>query len=354
MGTMSHFLHRANSRTSAKLVECVPQGLRLAGIRDGTASLLTMLDRVHRLADCFDVIHFHLDLLQFPLFRDVAHKCVTTLHGRQDLPDFHPIYRAFPEMQLVSISDNQREPAPSSANWVATVHHGAPESSLELRDGNGGYLAFLGRISPEKRPDRAIEIAQRAGVPLKIAAKVDNEDRGYFDQSIRSRLSDPLVEFVGEIDDAQKAEFLGKAMALLFPIDWPEPFGLVMIESMAVGTPIIAWPAGSVREIIDPGITGIVVDSIDAAVDAVRKVRTMNREAVRSRFAERFTSRRMARDYITVYDRLLKSHLTHTMERTQRLLNGKGIEIMPAQADGLLPSPAAFASVVDAVVTRPE
>jgi glycosyltransferase involved in cell wall biosynthesis len=294
-----------DSQTAAKLVPCVPQGLRLAGIRDHIASHLVMLNTVRRRADEFDIIHFHLDLLQYPLFQDLAHKCVTTLHGRLDLPDFQPVYHAFPHMPLVSISDDQRRPMPPHVNWLATVHHGLPSSVCPFHPKGGDYLAFLGRISPEKRPDRAIEIANRAGVPLKIAAKVDKVDQDYFEEAIRPLLGHPLVEFIGEINEQEKHGFLGNALALLFPIDWAEPFGLVMIEAMSAGTPVIAWHHGSVSEVIEDGMSGVVVDSIDQAVSAVDRARAMSRDRVRGCFEERFTAERMARNYVAAYETLL-------------------------------------------------
>jgi glycosyltransferase involved in cell wall biosynthesis len=294
-----------DSKTSARLVPCVPQGLRLAGVRDHTASILVMLDEVRRRAAEFDIIHFHVDLLQFPLFQELFRECVTTLHGRLDLSDVHPIYRAFPGMPLVSISDNQREPMPPGMNWLATIDHGLPETLYPFSEKGDGYLAFLGRIAPEKRPDRAIEIAKRAGIPLKMAAKVDAVDQEYFKLVIEPLLDDPLIEFVGEIDDKKKAQFLGNALALVFPIDWPEPFGLVMIESMAAGTPVVAWRRGSVPKIIDEGITGFIVDTIDDAVSAVGKITSLSRSAVRRQFETRFTSSRMALRYIGVYEKLL-------------------------------------------------
>jgi glycosyltransferase involved in cell wall biosynthesis len=294
-----------DSKTSANLVPCVPRGLRLAGIHDHTASTLVMLDQVHRRAKEFDIIHFHVDLLQFPIFQDLFQKCVTTLHGRPDLPDFHPIYRAFPNMPLVSISDVQRGPMPPSLNWMATIDHGLPATLYRFNRKGGSYLAFLGRIAPEKRPDRAIEIAKRAGIPIKIAAKVDPADQEYFENVIEPLLHDPLVEFIGEIGDHEKNEFLGNALALLFPIDWPEPFGLVMIEAMATGTPVIAWRKGSVPKVIDEGVTGFVVDSIEGAVRAVDQIGVLDRKAVRRQFEARFTSSQMASKYLAVYNELI-------------------------------------------------
>lgn len=296
----------ADSRTSAELVACAPQGLRLAGIRDHTASHLAMLAKVRERADSFDIIHFHLDLLQHALFTDLAHKCVTTLHGRLDLPDFLPAYEAFPQMPLISISDCQRKPMPATANWLATVHHGLGPGLCPF-DGRGGeYLAFLGRITPEKRPDRAIEIARRAGMPLKIAAKVDPVDEEYFRTRIMPLLDHPSIEFMGEIDEVQKSAFLGGARALLFPIDWPEPFGLVMIEAMAAGTPVIAWRNGSVPEVVRDGVSGIVVDSIAEAVAAAKHSIAMDRFQVRQYFEGHFTAARMATDYLDAFDHLLR------------------------------------------------
>jgi glycosyltransferase involved in cell wall biosynthesis len=294
-----------DSRTSAMLLPMAPKALRLAGIRDHTASTLVMLDRVRRRAVEFDVIHFHVDLLQFPMFQDLFHKCVTTLHGRLDLPDFLPVYQAFAGMPLISISEAQRAPMPLSSRWLASIHHGMPLDLYPLGTGRGGYLAYLGRISPEKRPDRAIEIAKKSGLPLKLAAKVDPTDQQYFTSVIEPLLNDPLIEFIGEVGDEHKAEFLGRAAALLFPIDWPEPFGLVMIEALSAGTPVIAWPFGSVPEVIEDGVTGMLVDSVDDAVQAVRRLPAMDRQVIRRRFEERFSARRMARDYVAAYDQLI-------------------------------------------------
>lgn len=294
-----------DSVTKAKLEAIVPEGLRLGGIRDHLASHLVMIDEVRRRADEFDIIHFHLDLIQFPLFRELAGKTLTTMHGRLDLPDFHPIYKAYPDMPLVSISNNQRKPVPTACNWRSTIYHGLPSQHCAFNPKGGDYLAFLGRISPEKRPDRAIEIAKRAGVPIRIAAKVDKADHDYFAKVIEPMLDHPLVHFVGEIDDRQKSQFLGDAMALLFPIDWCEPFGLVMIEAMSCGTPVIAWPHGSVPEVIDDGVTGCIVSSVEAAAAAVPRARAMDRAAVRRRFEQRFTAHAMARGYVDVYEALL-------------------------------------------------
>jgi glycosyltransferase involved in cell wall biosynthesis len=297
----------AESQTSAELVVCAPRSLRLAGIRDHVGSTLAMLREVRRRAEDFDVIHFHIDLLPNALFHDLAHKCLITLHGRLDLPDALPLYKAYPEISLVSISESQRRPMPPSANWLATIHHGLASHVCPFDPEGGDYLAFLGRICPEKRPDRAIEIAKRSGVKLKIAAKVDNVDIEYFKTRIEPLLNHPLVEFIGEINESQKCAFLGKARALLFPIDWPEPFGLVMIEAMSAGTPVIAWRRGSVPEIVAEGISGLIVDSLEGAVAAVEAVSGACRVRVRAEFERRFTAERMARAYVAAYHSLATS-----------------------------------------------
>jgi glycosyltransferase involved in cell wall biosynthesis len=302
----------ADSQTRAKLIPCARQGLRLAGFRDHTASLLVMLDQVRRRADEFDVIHFHVDLLQYPLFKHLFHKSVTTMHGRLDLPDAHPIYRAYPDMPHVSISDYQRQPMPP-VHWAATIHHGLPPDLYPFNPQCGQYLAFLGRIAPEKRPDRAIEIAKRAGVPLKIAAKVDRVDQEYFKCEIEPLLDDPLIEFLGEVDDREKADLLGGALALVFPIDWPEPFGLVMIEAMSTGTPVVAWRNGSVPEVVEDGLTGAIVDSVETAVNEVQTVARLNRRKIRDRFESRFTAARMAADYVGVY-REIRARLSEQLQ----------------------------------------
>ncbi len=293
------------SQTSARLVPGSKSGLRLMGVRDHTASNLVMLDQVLKRADEFDIIHCHIDLLHYPMFQALAHKVVTTMHGRLDMPDFMPVYEAYPHMPLISISDSQRKPMPSNVNWLATVHHGLPPDVCPFNATGGDYLAFLGRVSPEKRPDRAIAIAKAAGVPLKIAAKVDRNDQEYFDTVIKPMLDHPLIDFIGEIDEREKCAFTGHAMALLFPIDWIEPFGLVMIEAMSAGTPVIAWNNGSVPEVIDHGVSGLVVESMDQATAAVAQIRDFDRAAVRRRFEARFTAERMAHNYVASYEALI-------------------------------------------------
>jgi len=291
----------ADSQTNAHLVACAPSALRLEPRSiDVLPHYMLMLEQIRRSAHHFDLIHFHIDYLHFPLMRQLAVPHVTTRHGRQDLWDLEPLFAAYPDMPLVSISDNQRQPQPN-ANWVATVYHGLPREKYSLSGGDD-YLVFLGRVSPEKRVDRAIEIAKRAGRELVIAAKVDKADRGYFESCVRPLLGRPGIRFVGEVDDSGKVELLGGAAALLFPIDWPEPFGLAMIEAMACGTPVIAWRCGSVPEVVDDGVTGRIVDSIDEAVAAVDDVTALDRSAVRRRFEERFSAERMVDDYLTVYE----------------------------------------------------
>jgi glycosyltransferase involved in cell wall biosynthesis len=293
-----------DSKTSAKLIRCSDIALRLNPVvKDPLPYHLVMLEEVRRRADEFDVLHFHIDMLHFPIVQDVVDRTVTTLHGRLDLPDLKPLFAAFPDIPIVSISRDQRRPLTRQVNWVGNVYHGLPTTLLPFRrESTGDYLAFLGRISPEKRPDRAIEIAARAGLPLKIAAKIDRVDRAYWDEVVAPLVAKHAnVEFVGEINDHQKAEFLGNARALLFPIDWREPFGLVSIEAMACGTPVIAFRAGSVPEVVDDGITGFVVRNVDEAVAAVKRLSELDRRKVRSVFERRFTAERMACDYLAIY-----------------------------------------------------
>lgn len=293
-----------DSRTSAELVRCVDRALRLhPHARDAVPYHIMMLDMVRERADEFDVLHFHIDLLHFPLAREFADRCLTTLHGRQDLPDLEPFYAHFAGMPLASISLDQRRPLGKHVHWAGNVYHGLPRDLLPFTaEPRGGYLAFLGRISPEKGPDRAIEIAARAGLPLRIAAKVDRADQAYWDEVIAPMIAaHPHVEYIGEIGEAQKAEFLGQARALLFPINWPEPFGLVMIEAMACGTPVLAFDCGSVPEVITPGRSGVIVRSVDEAVAALDRVLAMDRRQVRACFEQRFTVERMAQDYVAIY-----------------------------------------------------
>jgi len=294
-----------DSETSARLVAACRSSLRLdKHCQNQMAHHFVMLERVSQRADEFDIIHFHVDYLHFPGSRRDAITQVTTLHGRLDIPDLVPLYQEFREMPVISISNGQREPLPW-ANWQATVYHGLPRHLYRFQPGAGRYLAFLGRISPEKRVDRAIEIAKRVGMPLKIAAKVDRVDKDYFDSVIAPLLRDSLVEFVGEIGDIEKNEFLGNAYALIFPIDWPEPFGLVMIEALACGTPVVAYRDGAVQELVEPGHTGFIVESLEDAVEAVRRVAELSRKQCREVFEQRFTATRMAHDYVQQFERLI-------------------------------------------------
>lgn len=293
-----------DSVTSANLIACSEQAIRLdKTCLDPLSHHLIMLNRVFEQAANFDIIHFHTDYLHFPFSRKLETPHITTLHGRLDMPDLPSVYTEFGHVPVVSISDSQRTPLPF-ANWQATVHHGLPDNFYALEERRGDYLAFLGRISPEKRVDRAIEIARHLGMKLRIAAKIDKADQEYYEANIKHLLDDPIVEYLGEIGELEKNEFLGKAYALLFPIDWPEPFGLVMIEAMACGTPVIAFRRGSVEEVIDDGITGFIVDSIEEAVEAAERVAGLDRWRCRQVFEERFSAARMARDYVSIYQSL--------------------------------------------------
>jgi glycosyltransferase involved in cell wall biosynthesis len=290
-----------DSVTSARLHAVWPRALRLdPSIRDPIAPHMLLMEEVYRQARDFDALHFHMDYWPFSLFSRQRTPFVTTLHGRLDLPELQPVFHTFPNLPVVSISNSQRRPLPQ-ANFVATVLHGLPENLLTPQGGEPAYLAFLGRIAPEKRPDRAIRIARAAGIPLKIAAKVDRADQEYFDTVIKPMLDGGGVEMIGEIGDADKAAFLSGAIGLLMPIDWPEPFGLVMIEAMACGTPVIAFNRGSVPEIIEDGLTGFIVEDETSAVAAVSRLSMLSRPSVRRRFEERFTARRMAADYLRCY-----------------------------------------------------
>src|SRR5437016_5618429 len=287
-----------DSISRARIESMCPKALRLdPSVRDHLAPNIFMLETIARRADEFDFVHLHVDYLSYPFLRRVAVPYLTTLHGRLDLPELQPLYQRFDDVPVVSISNSQREPLPQ-ANYVATVYHGIPEDSLLPDTGAGGYLGFLGRISPEKAPDRAIRIAALAGMKLKIAAKVDRVDREYFKEEIEPLLAQPHVEFIGEIAEHQKAEFLGNAVGLVFPINWREPFGLAMIEAMACGTPVLAMGNGSVPEVVDEGVTGFIVADEAAAAAAARRLPMLDRGRIRKVFEQRFTARRMAEDYV--------------------------------------------------------
>jgi glycosyltransferase involved in cell wall biosynthesis len=294
-----------DSLTSARLVPACKKALRLdSNCVDQLAHHVIMLDEVFGEKENFDIVHFHVDYLHFPFSRRQRTAHVTTLHGRLDLPDLDPLYRHFKDVPVISISDAQREPLPW-ANWQGTIHHGLPRDSFSLGAGRGGYLAFLGRTSPEKGLDQAIEIAKRAAMPLKIAAKIDRVDVEYFEAIIKPLLDHPLIEFIGEIGYPEKDIFLGNAAALLFPINWREPFGLVMIEAMACGTPVIAYPRGSVPEVVEESITGFVVPNLEGAVKAVKRLEEIDRKKCRQYFEQHFDAERMAKDYLTIYQRVV-------------------------------------------------
>jgi glycosyltransferase involved in cell wall biosynthesis len=295
-----------DSRTTAKLIPVSPRALRLdPDCRDHLAWHVLLTELVAAQADTFDIVHFHIGFIHFPVVRRLNISQVTTLHGRLDLPELVPLYGEFSDMPVISISNAQRAPLPA-AHWAATIYHGLPEDLLHFDPGPNSYLAFLGRISPEKRVDRAIAIATALGWPLKIAAKVDRADAEYFETEIRPLLDNPLVDFIGEIGEADKNRFLGGARALLFPIDWPEPFGLVMIESFACGTPVVAFRGGSVEEIIESGVSGYVVDTLDEAIEATKRIDRIDRRACRRVFERRFSARRMAADHIATYARVIE------------------------------------------------
>jgi glycosyltransferase involved in cell wall biosynthesis len=323
-----------DSKTSARLVPCCAEALRLdSSVLDVIPYFMLMMDKVRSAAHQFDVLHFHIDQFHFPVFREISGKTVTTLHGRQDLPDLQKLYAGFPEMPLVSISLAQRAPIPG-VSFVGNVPHGLPRDLLSPSlNARGGYLAFLGRIAPEKRVDRAIEIATAVGLPLKIAAKVDRVDEAYFHTEIEPLLDRPGIEYIGEIDDRAKGRFLGDARALLFPIEWPEPFGLVMIEAMACGTPVLAFNRGAAREVIDDGVTGYVVESVGEAICKLGSVLALDRGQVRRRFEERFAASRMTRDYLAIYASLIEKRTGAQRARVTPALvaNGDGVE-RPAAA----------------------
>jgi glycosyltransferase involved in cell wall biosynthesis len=310
--TMGHdvtLFASGDSHTSAKLDATWPKALRLDGsVRDANALHMVMLERVRQKCDDeeFDFLHFHLDYYPFSLFARQPTPFLTTLHGRLDLPEHQPVFHTFSKVPVISISNAQRRPVPQ-ANWIRTVHHGMPEQLLTPQPGSQDYLAVLGRIAPEKGVDRAIKIAIRCGIPLKIAAKIDRADQDYYDEVIRPLMDHPLVDYIGEISDHEKSAFLSGATGLLLPIDWPEPFGLVMIEAMACGTPVIAYNRGSVPEIIQENLTGFIVEDEISAVAAVGRLSQLNRDAIRRQFEARFTARRMALDYLDAYRELMEA-----------------------------------------------
>jgi glycosyltransferase involved in cell wall biosynthesis len=315
-----------DSETRARLEGVCPQALRMnTGIFNRDAPMTMLQERALGAAGGFDIIHSHLDFLGFPLGRRNSVPVVTTLHGRLDLPELEPVFREYAEMPLVSISHAQRRPL-SWANWKATVHHGLPRNLYTFHPQAEGYLAFLGRIAPEKRPDHAIAIAKRTGIPLRIAAKVDPADQQYYRAEIEPLLDHPLIEFIGEISDAEKDEFVGNAMALVCPYDWPEPFGLVLIEALACGTPVLAYRRGSVPEIIDDGTTGFVCDNLSEMVDAVARIPFIERHHCRTAFEARFTADRMARDYVALYRRVVEERAVRNTPNMHaigsRALNG--------------------------------
>ncbi len=296
-----------DSKTSAKLEAVWPRALRLdPAIRDRIAPHMLLMELVRRRAEEFDVLHFHMDYYSFSLFKRQDTPFVTTLHGRLDLPEQQPVFDTFDTAPVISISNAQRHPMPQ-AKWLSTVYHGLPETLYTPKPVEQKYLAFLGRISPEKRVDTAIRIAGHCGLPIRVAAKIDAADREYFDREIRPLFDLPHVEFIGEIADEKKADFLSGAHALLFPVDWPEPFGLVMIEAMACGTPVIAFNRGSVPEVVDEGVSGFIVEDEISAVAAVNRLHTLSRARVRQRFEERFTSHHMARQYIAAYQAVIRA-----------------------------------------------
>ena len=328
-----------DSKTSAKLVPCCDMALRLnPSVKDALPYHMIMLEQIRRRVDEFDILHFHIDILHAPLIGDISNRTLTTQHGRLDLPDLAPFYAVFGELPLVAVSNAQHKYL-RHANWVGTVHHGIPRDLLPFRPNPAdGYLAFLGRIAPEKRPDRAIEIAARSGMPLKIAAKVDRVDQAYWESEIRPMIeAHPNVEFIGEIGEDAKAEFLAGAEALLFPVDWPEPFGLVMIEAMACGTPVIASRRGSVPEVLEDGTSGFIVDTIEQAVAAVPRITPLDRAKVRASFERRFTAERMAGDYLKIYELACSKSVQiprlRGREKSLQAVPGLAVELAPTRAE---------------------
>jgi glycosyltransferase involved in cell wall biosynthesis len=318
-----------DSITGAELVPCADQALRLdPKCKDTYPHLMMMLDTVRNCAHEFDLVHFHVEFFHLPIFRQMAHRTLTTLHSRQDFNDYAMLYGRYNRMPLAAISESQASAIPM-ANVAGVIHHGLPTNLLKANlKPKGDYLAFLGRIAPDKRPDRAIKIARAMGMPLKIAAKIDAVDRNYYRDEIKPLMDGPDIEFVGEVNEREKQDFLGNARALLFPIDWPEPFGLVMIEAMACGTPTLAFRNGSVPEVIDEGVTGHVVDTVDEAIERLPDTLALDRREVRAAFDERFTASRMARDYVKLYRKLLNKPAS--IETREPLhVNGAGAGLAP-------------------------
>ena len=298
-----------DSETSAELFPCFPRALRADGTDDfATSAHLTMLERIYRRADDFDIIHSHVDHLAYPFARRCRIPTVSTMHGRLDLPLLDELYREYDDVPLVSISYAQRRPMPDESWWAANIYHGLPLDQYDPQLDDGDYLAFVGRVSPEKRVDSAIDVALETGVPLKIAAKIDRKDREYFESEIEPRMESSLIEFVGEIDEEEKQAFLGDAAALMFMVDWPEPFGLAMIEAMACGTPVIARKCGSIPEVVDEGVTGFVCEDESGAIEAVRRLDALDRGECRRQFEKRFSNETMAQNYVDAYRALIAKY----------------------------------------------
>jgi glycosyltransferase involved in cell wall biosynthesis len=335
-----------DSLTKANLIAPCEQSLRLnPHCTDYLPYHLLQLEQLFQRASSFDIIHFHIDYLHFPFSRRYATPSVTTLHGRLDSPELIPLFEEFIDTPVVSISNAQRNLL-SWVNWQGTVHHGIPLELYPLKKDPGSYLAFMGRISPEKRVDRAIEIAKRADMKLKIAAKVDAVDRKYMEREVRPLLNHPLVEFIGEIGEGEKTDFLGNAYALLFPIDWSEPFGLVMIEAMACGTPVVAYRQGSVPEVIDDGVTGFLVENIEESLQALDKIQQFDRQRCRQVFEERFSAARMAGDYLKIYNKLLPIKTHRAIVRSKSPL-AKAAKIAGTGAGEAAGSASSLASASD-------
>ncbi len=309
-----------DSETAAELISCAPQALRLMDVRKTMPFYHLQFEALRRRVHDFDIVHFHLDYRHFPMVRGLAWTTLTTPHNRLDRPEYEAMYREFAEVPMVSISDSQR--AGHEANWIGTVHHGLPVDLYQFKGESEGedYILFLGRLSPDKRPDRAIEIARQAGVKLKIAAKKDPAFPDYFACELEPAFGDPLIEYLGEVGEREKAALLAGARCLVFPIDWPEPFGLVTIEAMANGTPVVAWPHGAVPEILEEGLTGYLVTSVEAAVDAVHRAATLDRARIRQRFEERFSAVRMARDYLAIYRTLIDAGGAQVRARSEQTM----------------------------------